>query len=68
MRIKVLVNIRNQRIKSLKLDLIGIDNTAHAKDIVDVHASLFPDTVMSIHEYDYESGVPRKNELRIMTH
>ena len=37
-----------------KLDLIVIDNTAHVRDIVTVHTSLFHDTIVSIHEYDYE--------------
>ena len=52
-------NIWKQRIKDLILDLIGIDNTAHAKDIFAVRASLFPENIMSINEDYYESGVPR---------
>ena len=66
MRIKVLVNIRNQRIKSLKLDLIGIDNTVHAKDIVAVYAYLFPETIILFYEDDYDLGVPMENEGSIM--
>ena len=42
--------------------MIGIDNTAHARDIVAVRASLFPETIMSIQEEDAESGVPREDE------
>ena len=45
-------NIWKQRIKDLNPDLIGIDNTAHAKDIFAVHAYLFPETIVSIHEDD----------------
>ena len=33
---------------------IGIDNTEHVRDIVDMLAYLFHDTIMSIHEDNYE--------------
>ena len=52
-------NIWNQIIKELNIDWIGIDNTEHAKDIVSMHAFLFPEKIMSIHEYNYDSGVTR---------
>ena len=32
--------------KKLKLALIGIDNTSHAKDIVSVHSHRLPATIM----------------------
>jgi len=48
--------------KEGKLEAIGIGNAAHARDIVAVRASLFPETIMSIQEEDAESGVPREDE------
>ena len=45
--------------EKVKIGLIGIDNTAHARDIVAVHVYLFADTIASIHEEDSESGVSR---------
>ena len=48
--------------KQFKLYLIGIDNTTNAKDIVYMDSSMLPEATMSIHEYDYESGVPREDK------
>ena len=48
--------------KEAKIDLIGIDNSEHARYIVSVTSSMFPDAILIIHEDDYESGVPREDE------
>ena len=39
--------------KETKLDLIGIDNTEHVRDIVAVNASLLHKNIMSINKYYY---------------
>ena len=49
---------KNDIIKSC---LNQIDNTVHAKDIVAVHSSMLSNIIMSIHEDDYDSGVPRED-------
>ena len=66
MRIYLLENLWNQRMKYLNIDLIGIDNTAQPKYIVAMHGSMLPEIIMSIHEDDSESGVPREYELHVM--
>ena len=48
--------------KEVKLDLLAIDNTEHTIYIVAVHAFISPDTIMSIHEEDYEPGFIREDE------
>ena len=40
--------------KYRKLDLIVIYNVEHAKDIVAVSEYILPETIMLIHEDDYE--------------
>ena len=52
--------------KYLKLDLVGIYNKAHVRDIVAVHKSMFYETIMSIDEDDSESGVPIVYELEYL--
>ena len=47
----------------IKACLNPIDNTAHAKDIVAMNSSMLSENIMSIHEYDSESGVYREYEL-----
>ena len=48
--------------KEVNIDLIVIYNIAHARDIVAVNKSMFPETIMSIHEDDFKSGFPREYE------
>ena len=42
--------------KDFNIDWIVIDIKTHVRDIFSVHESLLYDTVMSINEYDHESG------------
>ena len=46
--------------KEVKLDLIAIDNTEHTRYIVAVNEFISHDTIMSIHEEDYETGLSEK--------
>ena len=46
--------------KEANLDLIIIYNTTHTKDIVSVHESMFPGTIISIHEGDSKSKISRE--------
>ena len=48
--------------KSGNLEQIGIENSTHTTDIVSMCANMFPETIMSIQEEDYESGVLREDE------
>ena len=48
--------------KEVNIDLIVIYNIAHARDIVAVNKSMFPETIMSINEEEHELEVPREYE------
>ena len=52
--------------EKIKIDWIGIDNKTNDKYIVDVNAPLLPETIMSNNEDDYESGLPRVDDLHII--
>ena len=52
--------------EKVKIGLIGIDNTAHARDIVAVNSSLLPETILSIQEEDSESVLPREYEWTVL--
>ena len=48
--------------KDFKIDLIWIYNKSHDRGVVNVHVSMFNETIVSIQEDYSESGDPREDK------